>query len=160
MLKTNQIAPDFTLPAFGGRESGYYSSAEARMAVLVFYKFSCPTCQFTLPFLQKIFDAYGDSVYFVTIAQDDAEKTADFRKEYGITIPTLMDLPPYPVSRRYQLRDVPSIYLIDPDHTIRYSGEGFVKQEVLNLADVLAEKTGRAQIDVFGNASVPEFKAG
>jgi len=39
-------------------------------------------------------------------------------------------------------------------------GEGFAKQELLNLADVLAEKSGRPQIDVFGNDDVPEYKPG
>ena len=159
MLQEKQIAPDFTLPQFGRGESHFYD-AQGKQAVLIFYKFSCPTCQFVMPFLQKIYDAYGDAFYFVAIAQDGPEKTEGFRKEYGVTIPILMDLQPYPISRSYQIQTVPSIVLVDADHTIRYSGAGFVKQELLNLADALAEKSGRPQIDVFGNAAVPEFKAG
>lgn len=159
MLLENQQAPEFELPAFDGGKSGL-RDADGKIAVLVFYKFSCPTCQLALPFLQKIYDAYGDAFYFVLIAQDDREKTAAFREEYKLTIPTLLDLPPYPVSRSYELVSVPSIFLIDPDRRIRYSGEGFVKQELLNLADILAEKSRRPQIDLFAGENVPEWKPG
>jgi len=159
MLKENEVAPDFILPMFGGGESHYYD-AQAKMAVLIFYKFSCPTCQLALPFLQKIYDAYGDAFYFIAIAQDGPDKTAGFREEYKISIPTLMDLSPYPISNNYQISTVPCVLFVDANHKIRYASQGFVKQELLNLADLLAEKYGRRQIDVFGDAAVPEFKAG
>jgi len=159
MLQTNQIAPDFMLPLFGGGASRFYD-VQDKTAVLVFYKFSCPVCQLTFPFVQKIYEAYGDAFYFVAIAQDAEDNTAHFRDEYGISIPTLMDLPPYPVSVDYQLTTVPSIFLVDPNHKILNSVEGFVKQELLNLADILAEKSGRPQIDPFAGAIVPEFKPG
>lgn len=159
MLGENEIAPDFRLPSLNDGESHYYGSS-GKMAVLIFYKFSCPTCQLALPSLQKIYEAYGDAFYFVAIAQDGPEKTVEFRREYGITIPTLMDLEPYPVSRSYGLESVPSIFMTDSDHRIRYSGEGFVKQELLNLAEELAEKAARPQIDLFENVQVPEVKPG
>ena len=159
MLKPNQIAPDFTLPQLQNGESHFYGETDKR-AVLVFYKFSCPTCQFTLPFLQTIYEAYGNALYFVAIAQDGPEETNQFRRDYSITIPTLMDLPPYPVSNAYQITSVPSIFLTGSDHKILYSGDGFVKQEILNLADELAEKTGLPQIDVFADIPVPEMKPG
>jgi hypothetical protein len=104
--------------------------------------------------------AYGDAFQFLAVAQDGPDKAAWFRQEYGITMPIAMDQAPYPVSRAFGLETVPSIFLINPDHSIRYAGEGFVKQELLNLADVLAEKSGKPQIDVFENDSVPAMKPG
>jgi peroxiredoxin len=159
MLKKNKIAPDFRLPMIGNGESHYYGTGD-KQAVLIFYKYTCPTCQFALPYLQKIYDAYGDQFYFVAIAQDGPEPTKDFRKEYKITIPTLMDVSPYPVSREYQLEIVPTILTVSADHKILNAGEGFAKQELLNLADELAEKTGRPQIELYGDAQVPDFKPG
>lgn len=159
MLQENQTAPDFTLPVFGGGNSHLYER-EGKTALLIFYKYNCPVCQLALPFLQKIYDAYGDAFYFTAIAQDGQEKTEGFRNEYNISIPTLMDMEPYPVSRQYGLESVPSLFLLDPDNRIRYAGEGFNKQELLNLADILAEKSGRTQIDLFGHANVPEYKPG
>jgi peroxiredoxin len=159
MLNINDIAPDFILPRLANSKEQLYSN-DGRFTFLVFYKFSCPTCQLTLPYINKIHEAYGNDVRFFAIAQDNAEKTEQFAKDYGLTLPLLLDENPYPVSRQYQLVSVPSIFLINPDHTIRYSGEGFVKQELMNLADVIAEKTGKPQIELFGNESIPEFKPG
>lgn len=154
-----QTAPDFTLPVFGGGESSLYAR-EKKTALLIFYKFSCPVCQLTLPFLQRIYDSYGDAFYFVAIAQDGPQKTEGFLKEYHISIPVLMDMDPYPVSRQYGLETVPTLFLLDADNSIRYAGEGFIKQDLLNLADILAEKSGRTQLDVFGSAKVPDYKPG
>ena len=159
MLEVNQIAPDFALPAFGGTESRFYNATQD-ISVLIFYKFSCGTCRFTFPYLQKIYDAYGDKFYFTTIAQDDVEQTANFRKELGITIPALLDLPPHPVSAVYGLHTVPSIFVVDASHKITLATYGFVKQDILNFADILAEKSGRSQIDVFADVEVPEIKPG
>jgi peroxiredoxin len=151
MLDVNQIAPDFL---------NFYETAGARNSVLIFYKFSCGTSRFTFPFLQKIYDAFGQFVYFTAIAQDNREQTAKFREELGITIPILLDDAPYPVSRAYGIHTVPSIFLVDPEHKTRFSSYGFVKQDILNLADILAEKSGASQIDVFESVEVPEIKPG
>ncbi len=159
MLQINQIAPDFSLPRIGDGMERLYTT-DGRLSLLVFYKFSCPTCQLALPYIQKMYEAYGGDIRFFAIAQDDLEKTEEFVREYGLTMPVLLDEPSYPVSRQYQIVSVPSIFLVNPDRTIRYSGDGFVKQELMNLADVLAQKSGKPQIELFGNESVPEFKPG
>jgi peroxiredoxin len=159
MLNINDIAPDFSLPRLTNGKERLYSD-DGRLTFLVFYKFSCPTCQLALPFINKIYEAYRNDVRFFAIAQDGAEKTQQFVTDYRLTLPVLLDESPYPVSRQYQIVSVPTILLINPDHTIRFSGEGFVKQELLNLADVLAEKSGKPQIELFGSESVPEFKPG
>lgn len=159
MLEVNQVAPDFTLPVFGGGDSHFYDEA-TETSVLIFYKFSCGTCRFTFPFLQKIYIAYGDAFYFKAIAQDDEVATAKFREELGITMPSLLDLPPHPVSAAYGLHTVPSIFIVDGFHKITFATHSFVKQDIMNFADILAEKSGRPQIDVFDGAEVPEIKPG
>lgn len=158
MLKEGQTAPDFKLPLFEVGETTL--TADPRMTLLIFYKYNCPTCQLTLPYIQQIFQAYGESIRFLALAQDDRAKTAAFRQEYGITLPTALDDTPYRVSRQYDIESVPSLFLINPDRTIRYAGDGFVKQDLLNLADVMAEKSALPQIDVFGNDPVPAMKPG
>lgn len=158
MLKAGKVAPDFTLPFFDGGVSNLYSAGKT--AVLIFYKFSCPVCQFTFPFLQKIYETYGDAFYFVAIAQDPAEKTIPFRETFGITVPTLMDLQPYPVSNTYRIETVPSIFLVNEDHKIDTSFEGFDKKQLERLSDSLAHKSGLPRIALFQGLSVPELKPG
>ena len=159
MLDLNQIAPDFSLPLLDGGEFHFYETMPEN-AVLIFYKYTCGTSKFTLPFVQNIFEAYGDTIPFAAIAQDEADPTRHIRKELGLTMPFLLDRNPYPVSSVYGLHTVPSIFLVGPDRKIRISTYGFVKQELLNLADTLAEKTTRAQIDVFKSEQIPEMKPG
>jgi peroxiredoxin len=159
MLDVNQIAPDFTLPKFEGGEYHFYEIGEDT-SVLVFYKFTCGTCRFALPYIQKIYDAYGDKLNFRAIAEDDRDATQKFRDELGITMPTLLELAPYPISAAYGLETVPSIFVVDASHTIRFATYSFVKQDLLNLADTLAEKTVREQIELFGETEVPEIKPG
>jgi thiol-disulfide isomerase/thioredoxin len=159
MLNVNQIAPDFTLPEFGGGESHFYDDAKGPSA-LIFYKFSCGTCRFAFPFLQKIYEAYGDAFYFKAIAEDETEATTKFRQDLGITVPTLLDLSPYSTSAAYGLHTVPSIFLVNPSHEITFASYSFVKQDLLNFADILAEKSGRPQIEIFGEADIPEIKPG
>ena len=159
MLDVNQTAPDFTLPQLENGPVRFYEAASAD-AVLIFYKFTCGTSRFTFPFLQTIYEAYGASVFFAAIAQDEAESTVNFRSELGITIPFLLDTNPYTVSRLYGLHAVPSIFLIDKNRKIVLSTYGFVKQDILNLGDIIAEKTGQQQIDPFRSVEVPEIKPG
>lgn len=158
MLKEGQTAPDFNLPLFEGGETTLLD--DPRMTLLTFYKYNCPTCQLTLPYIQKIFKAYGEPIRFLAIAQDGRDTTASFRQDYGITQPTALDESPYRVSRLYDIESVPALFLINSDRTIRYAGDGFVKQDLLNLADVLAEKSTRPQIELFGNDPVPAMKPG
>jgi peroxiredoxin len=159
MLDVNQIAQNAELPKLNGGSIQLYPG-DGKLSLVTFYKFSCPTCQLTLPYIQKMYEAYGDAVHFRAVAQDGPEKTTEFAKQYNITMPILLDQEPYPVSRQYGLVSVPSIFLVNPDQTIRYVGEGFVKQELLNFADVLAEKSSKPQIELFGNEHVPELKPG
>jgi peroxiredoxin len=159
MLDVNQTAPDFTLPMVDNGSLHFYEAATGD-AVLVFYKFTCGTSRFTLPFLENIYQAYGTSLFFTAIAQDEEEPTRQFRTELGITMPFLLDIDPYSVSRLYKLHTVPSIFLIDTNKKIIFSSYGFVKQEILNLADLIAEKTGQQQIEPFGSVDVPEIKPG
>ena len=160
MLNVNQTAPDFILPQLDHGPLRFYEAAKDDHSVLIFYKFTCGTSRFTLPFLENIYRAYGASVFFAAIAQDDAGPTTKFRAELGITIPFLLDTDPYPVSRLYGLHAVPSIFLIDKNKIILFSTYGFVKQDILNLADILADRSGQQQIEPFGSVEVPEIKPG
>jgi peroxiredoxin len=159
MLKEKQKAPDFELPALTGESQKLFTD-DNKMTLITFYKYNCPTCQLALPYMQRIYEAYGDAFRILAVAQDGPERTSDFVKDYKLTMPVLMDEAPYSVSQKYGLEVVPTIFLMNSDHTIRYAGDGFVKQDLLNLADVLAEKSGRPQIDLFGSDPVPEIKPG
>ena len=60
-LTVGTKAPDFSLPIIG--EGGKFSLQDALQqgpVLLAFFKVSCPTCQYTFPFLERIHRAHGD----------------------------------------------------------------------------------------------------
>src|SRR5580765_2401694 len=58
-IEVGQSAPGFSLKALDGKEYSLTSLLERGPVVLAFFKISCPVCQFTFPFLQRLFERYG-----------------------------------------------------------------------------------------------------
>src|ERR1700721_2923111 len=86
-LPAGTKGPDFSLPTIlGDKDCGRFSSQDALKqgpVLAVFFKVSCPTCQYTFPFLERIHRAYGDKkIALVGISQNNRSETAAFLKEY------------------------------------------------------------------------------
>ena len=71
--------------------------------MLAFFKVSCPTCQYALPFHERLFKAYkGQQVSLVGVSQNKPKIPKAFAKEFGISFPLLLDdTEVYPVSNAY-----------------------------------------------------------
>jgi peroxiredoxin len=131
--------------------------------VLVFFKVSCPTCQYALPYLERLYKAYKNKgVTLVGISQNDAKETADFCKDFGVTIPMLLDDPrTYPVSNAYGLTNVPTIFWIAQGGEIEVSSVGWVKAEFELINRKMAETGKIAAAPVFRSGEeVRDFRAG
>lgn len=147
-------APGFQLPSIGGGTRGLADLLADGPVALVFFKASCPVCQFTLPFLERM--AAGPALRFVAISQDGEETTRGFRERFGVTFLTLIDgpAPRYPASDAYGIAMVPSIFVVEGDGRISKSVAGFSKKDMEALG-------ARAGIPPFGREDrVPEWKAG
>jgi peroxiredoxin len=132
MLQPGDKAPAITLPLVGGGGSGDAVSLESlanggSTVLVVFFKISCPVCQYSFPFLERLSKG---SLPVVAVSQDDASGTAEFLEELGITIPTLLDeRGRYPASSAYRISNVPSMYLVDlQTQRVLMSEAGFSKQ--------------------------------
>ena len=124
--------------------------------VAAFFKISCPVCQYTFPFLERIYKAHGGkNVTIVGVSQNEKKDTAAFIKEYGVTFPVLLDdTDSYPVSNAYGLTNVPTIFWIAPDGEIEISSVGWERKEI--------EEINRKAAKINGNdakASVPLRRA-
>src|SRR5580693_3923016 len=103
-LAVGGIAPNFSLKSLAGQEYSLAAAMKRGPTVAAFFKVSCPVCQFTFPFLERIYKRYGgDGVTFLGISQDNAKETKEFAKEFGVTFPILMDQKEknYPSSNAY-----------------------------------------------------------
>src|ERR1700690_4576247 len=91
-LATGTKAPDFGLKTLDGKGFSLRQELARGPAVLAFFKVSCPTCQYALPFLERLHKAYGcKGISLFGVSQNNAKDTAAFNKEFGITFPTLLD---------------------------------------------------------------------
>src|ERR1700685_1315097 len=89
-IVAGNMVPGFSLKALDGKEYSLQKVMQQGPVVAAFFKVSCPVCQFTFPFLERLFKRYGgDGVTFLGVSQDDARDTKDFAKEFGVTFPML-----------------------------------------------------------------------
>lgn len=130
-LSTGTTAPDFDLKTLDGKPFSLSAELARGPVVLAFFKVSCPTCQYALPFLERLYQAYGSKgVTLVGVSQNNAKDTAAFNKQFGVTFPVLLDdTNTYPVSNAYGLSNVPTIFWIAQDGEIEVSSVGWVKAD-------------------------------
>jgi len=163
-IVAGNTAPSFSLKALDGTEFPLDKLLERGPVVAAFFKISCPVCQFTFPFLERIYKRYGgDGVTFLGISQDDARDTKEFAKEFGATFPMLLDEKQkgYRASNAYGLTNVPTIFLIETDGTVQISCMGFDKKNLEEIAAALAERKKMSPAAVFRpDESVPANKPG
>lgn len=162
-LTAGTKSPDFTLPALDGSKFSLQETLRQGPVLAAFFKASCPVCQYTFPFIERIHKAYGDQkITIVGISQDDKRDTATFLKEYGITFRTLLDDPNgYAVSNAYGLTNVPTLFLIGQDGRIEISSVGWVKQEVEEVNKKLASAHRIPPQALFKSGDdVRDFRAG
>jgi len=140
-LAKGRTAPEFKLKTLGGKNFSLQEALARGPVVLVFFKVSCPTCQYALPFYERLFQSYKDRhVTLVGVSQNNAEETAAFGKEFGITFAMLLDETiTYPVSNAYGLTNVPTIYWIARDGEIEVSSVGWVKPDFEEVNRRMAE---------------------
>jgi peroxiredoxin len=155
-------APVFTLRDTHGKQFSLADALAKGPVVVAFFKVSCPVCQFTLPFLERLHKAHtGDAVSFLGISQDNAADTNEFLAEYGITFPSLVDDDGYPVSNAYGLTNVPTVLLIAPGGKVRVSCLGFSKADLETIAKEIAEHAGKKTAAVFlPGEAIPDYKPG
>src|SRR5262245_33002853 len=134
-------APDFSVKGLDGKDYSLGKLLEHGPVVAAFFKVSCPVCQFTFPFLERLHKRYGgDGVTFLGIGQDRPADTQEFAREFGATFAMATDAKGYPASNAYGLTNVPTILLIDRDGTVQVGGTGFNKQDLETIAKTLAER--------------------
>jgi peroxiredoxin len=156
-------APDFTLPSMDGNLFSLREALARGPVLVAFFKISCPTCQYAFPFLQRIYQAHGNTaVTLVGISQNTKKDTSLFIKEYGITFPVLLDdTSSYPVSNAYGLTNVPTIFWIAQDGEIEISSVGWIRKEMEELNQRAAEASSQSIQPLFRqDEQIADFRAG
>ena len=162
-LDAGMKAPEFNLKTLDGKRFSFADELARGPVVLAFFKVSCPTCQYALPFFERLYKAYGQKgVNLVAVSQNDAKETAAFIKQFGVTFPVLLDeIGSYPVSNAYGLTNVPTIFWIAQDGEIEVSSVGWVKADFEAINRKMAETGRNAPAVLFKpGEDVRDFRAG
>ena len=161
-IVAGNTAPEFSLKSLDQEDYSLDRLLARGPVVAAFFKISCPVCQFTFPFLERLHQRYGSGgATFIGISQDDARATKGFASEYGVTFPMLLDDDGYPVSNVYGLTNVPTIFLIEADGEVKVSSTGFDKKDLETIATQLAERRKIALTPLFRpDEVVPANKPG
>ena len=152
MLQAGATAPSVGLRDREGNELSLDALTADGPVLLAFIKISCPVCQMTMTYLERIRE--NGKIRIIGVSQDDPRSTAEFRKEFSPTVEMLYDKRPYPASNAFGITHVPTMFQIEPGGSISYAWTGFSKQDLTRLG----ERAGRA---VFRDGErVPEFRPG
>jgi len=161
-LTPGTTAPGILLKDSEGKTASLADALKKGPVLAAFFKVNCPVCQFTFPFIERMYEMYGGTnVTFFGISQNDASDTREFIREFGTKFPMLIDDRGYPASNEYGLTNVPSIFWILPDGKIRLSSVGFSKRELETITAEAARATGKPAQPLFRPGEVvPDYKPG
>lgn len=161
-LESGTIAPNFTLKTYTGVHLQLSLLLQKGPVVLAFFKVSCPVCQFTFPFLQRMHERLAKSnAAVIGVSQDDVRDTKDFCLEYGVKFPVLLDDSGYPVSNAYGLTNVPTVFLIEPDGKIKIESMGFDKAALEKMTANLEAQAKLTATPLFrADEVIPAYKPG
>jgi peroxiredoxin len=162
-LSVGVNAPDFNAGTLDGKSFSLKEALGRGPVVLAFFKVSCPTCQYALPFYERLFKAYKNQhVTLIGVSQNDAKDTAAFMREFGLSLPILLDdTRRYPVSNAYGLSNVPTIFWIAPDGEIELTSVGWSKPDFEKVNQKMAEAANIAAVPLYQRGEdVLDYRAG
>jgi peroxiredoxin len=162
-LAVGTHAPDFRLNSLEGEPFSLKEALADGPVVLVFLKVSCPTCQYALPFYERLFKNYKDKhVRLVGVSQNNAQETAAFAREFGVSFPLLLDdTRSYPVSNAYGLTNVPTIFWIGTGGEIELYSVGWSKCDFELINRRMAEASAIGAAPMFRpSEDVRDYRAG
>lgn len=157
------LAPEISLKSIDGKEFSLADALNRGPVVVAFFKITCPVCQFAMPYIERMFRLHRDKdATIVAVSQNDERGTRQFMKEYGLTLPVLLDDPrTYPVSNAYGLTNVPTIFYISREGQIEQSVVGWDRAEIEAMNRNLASDVAASHAPIFQpGEDVPAFKAG
>ncbi len=113
--------------------------------LLAFFKVTCPTCQLTWPYLERLHRLYGGKgVRVYGVCQNDAGAAKHFYGEFGgATFDVLVDrAPAYVASNAFGVVAVPHLALVSRDGTVRTVFAGWSRKEIEDLGRSVAAAGG------------------
>ena len=163
-LSVGAQAPDFTLSGIDGRQYSLSAALEQGPLLAVFIKTTCPVCDLTMPYLNRLTEAYADQRWQLwVITQDDQQASQRYAQTFEASFPLVVDDPAdgWAVSRAYDPPATPTLFLVGPDGRVQFSGQGFSKADLNALGERIAGHLGvQPAVVAEPNDGNPDFRPG
>lgn len=148
-LETGRLAPPFTLLALDGREYTLPADFNGQPGVVVFIRSGCATCDVAMPYYNRLREEYMEGWHLWAISQDPTpDRARAYAEKFALRYPVLLDAPTLGVSRTYDPPSTPTLLLIDEAGRVEYTSEGFAKDDLNHLAEVLAARLGSGPVTI------------
>lgn len=139
MLQVGTRAPEFKLRGLDGT-SLWLPPHGSPLTLALFFKTTCPTCQYAWPYYERLHTAYNKAgLRVLGISQHDAERTSEYQAQYGATFPHLIDAE-FRASRAFDPPIVPTGFLIDARGSIIETVESWSSERVNALSEHIAKE--------------------
>jgi thiol-disulfide isomerase/thioredoxin len=122
--KEDQISlEDFNweLQSFNGQQVNL-ETFKGQVIVVNLWATWCPPCVAEMPSFQKLYNAYGDKVIFLFVANDEPERVKKFLTDNEYEIPVFFQMSSAP--KEMSSNSLPTTYVIDRKGTIVASKVG------------------------------------
>ena len=111
------------------------------------------------PALERFERAYPGHVRW--IGQDPAGDLEAFAREYGVSSPSVPDLPPYEISNGYGIESVPTMVVLDQRGVVADVVESWDRDGYNRASASLASLLGAASVTISEPGDgLPEFRPG
>jgi len=157
MLQSGSLVTPFSLPRLDG---GDWRLELGKPSLLVFFETDCPTCQLTIPYLNRLAQSLDGRAEIVGISQDGEAATRELVEQAPIKFPVALDRD-LSISREYDPQAVPTLFLIDGGGKIARTSVAFDKTELNAVAAEMLNAIGVEPFELAGRSDgAPEAKPG
>ena len=126
---------------------------------LVFFKVTCGTTKLATPAIERLARAYPGRV--IGVGQDPQADLDAFASAFGLSLPLVPDLEPYPASDAYGIVSAPTAVAVNADGSVAAVAESWDRDAWNRLSANLAGLLGAEPVVVSEpEDGLPTFKPG
>lgn len=131
-LEQGDLAPDFELELLDSGETVKLSDFRGEKVLLNFWASWCGPCRAEMPDMEKLHNNEDVVILAVNLVTTETsfEDIPDFVEEFGLTFDILLD-EENDVANLYEIKPIPTSYLIDDDGVIQNMALGAINYEMM-----------------------------
>lgn len=132
-----KAAPDLSIQTLNGKGKISLDSLKGKVAIVDFWATWCGPCKQSFPKYEELAKKHAGQIEIVGVSVDDEQTgVADFAKETGATFAIGWD-EGHTIANRWDVKSMPTAYILDATGTIRYVHAGFHDDEPDQIAKEL-----------------------